>query len=191
MRSLSGNRLNALALLLGILSTVTYSSAEETPAESPPGNEDSKVSYHKDVEPIFRRNCLGCHQGAKQLGGYLMTNFESMVAGGESEEPAIVPGDPDKSYLVARITPVDGVAEMPEPPAKPLSDVEIETIRKWIEQGAVNDSPVDSGPTFSSDNPPVYNAPSATTSISGFNSSKRRFALSMRGLPNQSVVINN
>ena len=83
---------------------------------------DPKVplSYARDIEPIFRNKCFGCHQGAKQLGEYKMTDFASLVAGGESESAAIVPGKPDESYLIDQITPVDGHSEMPKSPAKPL-----------------------------------------------------------------------
>ena len=88
-----------------------------------------EISFQAEIEPIFSRHCYGCHQGAKQLGSYMMTEFDQLVAGGESEQPAIVPGKPDESYLVELITPVDGHAEMPDEPFKPLSQAEIELIR--------------------------------------------------------------
>ena len=63
-----------------------------------------KVSYATDVRPILAANCFGCHQGAIDRGGYVMTSFESMLAGGESGDAAIVPGKPDESRLVELIT---------------------------------------------------------------------------------------
>lgn len=124
----------------------------------------STVSYSRDVRPILERNCLGCHQEARQLGDYLMTDFAAMLAGGETGEAAIVAGDPDASYLIAQITPVDGFAEMPKK-AKPLTGKELETIRLWIVEGAVDDSPEQSGPTYSAQNPPIYSSPPTITSI--------------------------
>ncbi|MEO1614341.1 MAG: DUF1549 domain-containing protein [Planctomycetota bacterium] len=122
-----------------------------------------EVSFKEDIEPILRRNCYGCHQGAKQQGAYLMTDFDSLIKGGETGEAAIVPGKPDESYLLSQIELVDGVAEMPKPPSKPLDADEVELIRRWISNGAVNDSPAADEPLFSPASPPVYtNAPAIT-----------------------------
>ena len=100
----------------------------------------AKVSFFKDVRPIFQQNCQGCHQPAKAQGGYIMTGFASVAKPGESGKPAVVPGKPDASYLVAEIVFADGHHEMPKdrPPLKPA---EIETIIKWVAQGAANDTP--------------------------------------------------
>lgn len=122
------------------------------------------VSFHRDILPIFRANCLGCHQGAKNLGEYVMTRFDSLQQGGESGEPSIVPGNPDASYLISQITPIDGHAEMPDEPAKPLSGSEIELIRRWISEGANNDSPSQEE-LFDAEHPPTYQNPPAITSM--------------------------
>ncbi|WP_145168899.1 DUF1549 domain-containing protein [Rubripirellula lacrimiformis] len=132
---------------------------------SPASDSTSAVSFHNDVKPIFVRHCYGCHQGAKQLGSYSMTDFASLVAGGETEQTAIVPGNPDASFLIQQITPIDGHAEMPDEPFKPLSDIEIDVITRWIAAGAVNDSPADAGNQFSADHPPTYAAGPAMPSI--------------------------
>ncbi|NIP85799.1 MAG: hypothetical protein GTO03_09655, partial [Planctomycetales bacterium] len=68
---------------------------------------------------------------------YVMTQFAGLLAGGESGEAAIVAGQPDESLLVEYITPVDGVAEMPQD-AEPLAAAEIDLIRRWIAAGAVD-----------------------------------------------------
>jgi len=87
------------------------------------------VSYHKEIRPIFQANCQGCHQPAQPGGGYVMTTFESLLKGGESESAAIVPGKPDDSYLVEEITPTDGKAEMPKGKT-PLHENDVALIRK-------------------------------------------------------------
>ena len=94
-----------------------------------------------------------------------MTGFETLLAGGESEQTAIVPGKPDESHLMQLITPVEGDAAMPADPFPPLSDVEVGLIRRWISEGANNDSPSDSEPQFTADNPPVYAGAPAIPSI--------------------------
>ena len=101
---------------------------------------ESKIESTKQkIEPLFQAKCQGCHQPAKPLGDYVMTSFDKLLAGGETGDAAIVPGKPDESYLIGQITPVDGVAEMPKN-GDPLSDDEVALVRKWIEQGAHDDT---------------------------------------------------
>lgn len=121
------------------------------------------VSYHRDIEPIFRANCQGCHQPAKAQGEFVMTDFAALLQAGESGEPGIVPGKPEESYLLEQIIPIDGEAAMPKK-GKALSDAEIELVRTWIAQGATNDAPP-SGPAYSAENPPSYVRPPVVTAI--------------------------
>jgi len=127
-------------------------------------SDSNSVSYHKQILPILQAKCLGCHQPAKASGGYVMTSFEKLLSGGDSETPAVVAGKPDESYLLELITPVDGEAEMPKE-ADPLAETEIELFRKWIEQGANDDTPSNSQKQYSLDNPPSYSAPPVITSL--------------------------
>ncbi|TWU59298.1 WD domain, G-beta repeat [Rubripirellula tenax] len=137
------------------------SAGDDVPVESA----TESVSFHRDVEPILNRACYGCHQDAKPLGSYSMTDFHALTIGGETEQAAVVPGKPEDSFLLSQITPVDGHAEMPDEPFEPLADVEIEMIRRWIAEGAVDDSPIQAGPRFSADHPPTYSAAPAMPSI--------------------------
>ncbi|QDV24928.1 DUF1549 domain-containing protein [Aureliella helgolandensis] len=114
----------------------------------------AKISYQRQIEPIFRNHCQGCHQPAKSLGGFEMTQFEHLLGVGESGEQAIVPGAPDQSHLLRQITPVDGEADMPKDQA-PLNAADIELIAQWIAEGAVSDQP-DQGPKYTADSPPEY-----------------------------------
>jgi mono/diheme cytochrome c family protein len=107
------------------------------PAGAPGG---SAVSFQRDVLPILRANCHGCHRPDKASGGLDMTAFVNLLGVGESGAPAIVPGSPDESYVVAMITPRGGEAAMPQG-KRPLSATQIATIRRWIEEGAVDDTP--------------------------------------------------
>src|SRR5215475_7247998 len=54
---------------------------------------EPKVSYYRQVRPILQANCQGCHQPAKSKGGYVMTDFKLLLAGGDSEGAAIAPGN--------------------------------------------------------------------------------------------------
>jgi WD40 repeat protein/mono/diheme cytochrome c family protein len=124
------------------------------------------VSYSKQVQPILRMHCQGCHQPAKKGGEYVMTSFEGLLKGGESGEVAVVPGQPAKSEIIAQITPgADGKAAMPKGMEKPLSPVEIELITRWIADGAKDDSPMSTREKYDMDHPPVYQALPAITSV--------------------------
>src|SRR6266566_2269531 len=74
----------------------------------------AKVSYYHEIRPILQANCQGCHQPAKNKGGYVMTDFKRLLAGGDSEGAAIVAGHPEKSSMLKMVTPQDGEVRMPK-----------------------------------------------------------------------------
>jgi len=115
----------------------------------------AKVSYYRDVRPILQANCQGCHQPAKNKGGYVMTDFKKLLAGGDSEGAAVVASHPEKSAIIAMITPKDGEVRMPKN-KPPLSETDVDTIRSWIVQGAVDDTPADATRHYDTEHPPVY-----------------------------------
>src|SRR5215213_8465232 len=117
-----------------------------------------KVSYFKQIRPIFQAHCQGCHQPAKSRGDYVMTSFKALLDGGASGEKAIVAAKPNESKLLKDITPVKGKARMPEG-KKPLHESEIDLVKKWIAEGAVDDTPLSAGTKIDPDHPPVYTRP--------------------------------
>ena len=123
------------------------------------------ISFDKQLRPILQNRCQGCHQAAKMGGGYVMTDFAHLVGGGESGEPAIVPGKPDDGFILDQITPdKDGKAAMPQ--GKPaLSPAEVDLVRRWIEQGAADDSPALVRPGIDRDHPPTYARPPVITAL--------------------------
>ena len=147
-------RTSVFALLWSCLAS--FASADDAAAD--------KVSFYKQIRPIFQAQCQGCHQPAKAQGGFVMTSFDRLLSGGESGEQAIVPGQPDASHLLAEITPKDGQAEMPKDKA-PLSQVEIDLVRKWVEQGAVDDTPANATAKYDMEHPPTYTRLPVITSL--------------------------
>jgi WD40 repeat protein/mono/diheme cytochrome c family protein len=123
-----------------------------------------RISYFKDIRPLLQAHCQGCHQPAKPLGGYVMTNRERMFKGGESETAAIVPGKPAESTLIEQITPADGKAAMPKD-KPPLHEDEIKKITQWIAEGAEDDTPASVGVTIDAEHPPTYEAPPVITAL--------------------------
>ena len=126
------------------------------------------VSYFKQIRPIFQANCQGCHQPAKARGGYVMTDFARLIKGGDDAQKdgkfAVVAGKPEQSFLLEQITPDHGQAEMPKKKA-PLLEPELTLIRRWIAEGANDDTPENAKQRFDADHPPTYAAPPVITSI--------------------------
>ncbi len=155
---------NIVARLIGLGAVAAVSFALLPGASGAESKE--KVSYFKQVRPIFQAQCQGCHQPAKAKGGYVMTDFKKMLAGGDNKdkEPAIVPKKPAASHLLKQITPVNGAAEMPK--GKPaLTEPEIELIRAWIAQGARDDTPADAVKHYDAEHPPLYQRLPVVTSL--------------------------
>ncbi len=134
-----------------------------------PAMEDASkpVSYFRKIRPIFQAHCQGCHQPAKAKGDYVMTDFVRLLHGGESAEKgelAIVAGAPDQSLLVKQITPENGEVEMP-PKDEPLPPDDIALVRRWIEEGAKDDTPENARQRFDAAHPPTYNRAPVITSL--------------------------
>lgn len=149
-------RLSSCRPLLYLLPATAFWLISQFAEATQPAGADGP-SYVRDVLPIFRANCFSCHQDSKKLGSYLMTAFDAMLVGGESQSKAIVPGDSNASHLVELILSKEGKAEMPKN-GKPLSDSEVSIIRRWIDAGAKNDA-LHSGPKHTMERPPTYSLP--------------------------------
>jgi DNA-binding beta-propeller fold protein YncE len=122
------------------------------------------VSFHKQILPILREHCQGCHQPAIAKGQYVMTDFAGLLKGGETGDAAIVPGKPDESPLVAMITAKDGMADMPKE-KPPLSETHVKLIRQWIADGAKDDTPAGARRAVDMEHPPQYVLPPVLTSL--------------------------
>ena len=134
-------------------------------AEGENEGSDRPVSYWNDIRPLMQASCQGCHQPAKAKGDYVLTDVKRLIEGGESDEAAVLPGKPDESLLIEQITPDDdGEAEMP-PREKALHETEIALLRRWIAEGAVDDTPENAFQKYDMNNPPVYAVPPVVTSM--------------------------
>ncbi|MBV6498344.1 MAG: hypothetical protein CJBNEKGG_00565 [Prosthecobacter sp.] len=149
------------ALSLLVLLAVAASAApkkEETIDPSKP------VSFYKHIRPILQANCTGCHQPAKAKGDYIMTDFAKLLAGGE-EGSAIVSGKPEESNLLKVSMPnAEGKVEMP-PKGDPLHESQVALIKKWIAEGAKDDTPASAMAHYDMEHPPVYVTAPAVTSL--------------------------
>jgi len=150
------NRL--LAAFLSLSATASF--AAEKPDALP-----ETVSYYEHIRPVLQAKCQGCHQPAKAKSDYIMTEVAKLIAGGETNT-AIIPGKPDESYLMELIVKQAG-EDRPEMPPKdePMTGYEVKLVKKWITQGAKDDTPENAKQLFTMENPPVYAVPPLVTSI--------------------------
>src|ERR1043165_4940765 len=143
-----------------LLSLANLSSIGQEPAKKKEQTIPDTISYYKDVRPIIQQHCQGCHQPAKAQGGYVMTSFADLLKKTDNDEFGVLPGQPDKSEVYRQITPQKG--EKPAMPRgkEPLSDREVTIIKKWIEQGARDDTPASAKLlNVDADHPPIYEQP--------------------------------
>jgi hypothetical protein len=96
---------------------------------------DDQVSFSRDIRPIFNQNCVPCHGGVRQKNGVSFIFREEALGVGKSGRRTIVPGKPDASELIARVTSADPEARMPYH-GPPLPPQQIALLRQWIKEGA-------------------------------------------------------
>lgn len=94
-----------------------------------------KVDYSTEVKPILNKKCITCHGGVKRQSGFSLLFRTDALAINKSGKPAIIPGDPDHSEMIRRLTLKDPEERMPYK-HPPLTKDEIKTLTKWISQGA-------------------------------------------------------
>lgn len=100
---------------------------------------EGTVSYVRDVEPILQANCLSCHKegGAGfEASGFSMASYDELMKGTQYG-PMIVAGDSEGSNLLVLMEGrADPSISMPHGSMEPVSKVDVDTIRRWIDQGA-------------------------------------------------------
>ncbi|MDF2187292.1 DUF1553 domain-containing protein [Paraflavitalea sp. CAU 1676] len=94
------------------------------------------IDFNTEVKPIINKKCISCHGGVKRQGGFSLLFRSEALANTESGKPAIVPGDPDNSEMIRRLTLHDLEERMPYH-EEPLTEGEIKILRNWVKQGAV------------------------------------------------------
>jgi cytochrome b subunit of formate dehydrogenase/cytochrome c551/c552 len=97
-------------------------------AESEEASSAASVTWQDDLADLFQGKCGACHSEANAMGGLDLSSYASVLAGGNSG-PAIEPGDPGASELIAL------QAEGGHPGQ--FDDAELDLIRQWVEAGAL------------------------------------------------------
>ena len=99
----------------------------------------SKQVSYADVEPALQEKCAECHTGDHEgvvTSGFSVESYEAVMKGTKLG-PVIVAGSAESSSLYRMVAgKTDPSIHMPHG-KEPLSDEQIETVKLWIDQGAV------------------------------------------------------
>ena len=95
------------------------------------GQENSPISFGRDIQPVLRVRCMQCHGFEDRQGELDMRSVELLLRGGK-QGASIVPGDASASLIYRRI--MDG--SMPPEGELRLPEEKTQLIKDWLDQGA-------------------------------------------------------
>ncbi|MBN8605091.1 MAG: PSD1 domain-containing protein [Planctomycetes bacterium] len=96
--------------------------------------------FENQVRPLLEKKCVACHstESGKTNGGLSLSSRDGWEIGGDSG-PAIIPGKPAESLVFQAVTYQHAELKMPPTDAGGrLSSTEIDVLKQWIEQGAMD-----------------------------------------------------
>src|SRR5262249_11628849 len=93
------------------------------------------VDFFRAVKPLLESRCVDCHRGSKAKGNLQLDARPALLKGGASG-PAVIPGDAASSELIRRVASHEEGEAMPPKGAR-LTDEEVATLTRWVQQGAV------------------------------------------------------
>ena len=96
---------------------------------------DAAIGFDEDIRPILEENCWHCHGEDEQESGLRLDKRAMMLRGGDYGLPTLVPGHPEKSYLMEVVEHRDPDMAMP-PDEDKLPQQQIDLLRQWIAEGA-------------------------------------------------------
>lgn len=115
---------------------------QETHGDVSSNTQEAKQFFQRNVFPLLQSKCWGCHGEDKQNieGGLDISSLANLLKGGESGGASVIPGKPDESPLFLAVTRT-GKMKMPPKDRNKLSEDEVSILRKWIEAGAIWETP--------------------------------------------------
>src|ERR1051325_3426508 len=95
----------------------------------------AEVVYEKEIAPILRTYCAGCHNNDEHENQLSVETFASLRKGGEDHGDPIKPGNAEDSFVIksleSRVKPHMPPKDEPQVPA-----AELAMLKKWIAEGA-------------------------------------------------------
>ncbi|MFO1513674.1 MAG: PSD1 and planctomycete cytochrome C domain-containing protein [Verrucomicrobiota bacterium] len=106
-----------------------------TASSLPCASAEATVSFNEQIRPLLNAHCVKCHGGVKEAGNLNLLFRDSALKGGKSGLPTIVPGKPQESELIARLTTTNEDDRMPQK-GDSLKREQIELLERWVTEGA-------------------------------------------------------
>ncbi|MEH6627338.1 MAG: c-type cytochrome domain-containing protein [Motiliproteus sp.] len=94
-----------------------------------------EVRYQPTIKAIFDPHCVECHSGWFPDGGLRLNSLENIHEGGK-QGAAVIPGQPEKGWLINLVRTKPGRYSNMPPGEAQLSDQQISLIQQWIADGA-------------------------------------------------------
>ncbi len=94
----------------------------------------AELAYDRDIAPIFRSYCAGCHNEREMEGEFSLETYAGLREGGDKGDP-IRPGESERSYLI-RVLEGRSKPKMPPADEPQVPPGELATLKEWIAQGA-------------------------------------------------------
>src|SRR5215475_11528866 len=89
---------------------------------------EKPIQFNEQIRPLLNAHCVKCHGGVKEAGGMNLLFRDSALKGGKSGIPAIIPGKPEESELMKRVTTTDEDDRMPKK-SQPLNPAQIALLK--------------------------------------------------------------
>src|SRR6266480_2086574 len=120
LTALKNAAVGALCILAAIPSVVLFSQTE------------ARIDFARDVQPLLKERCIGCHGPSQQMNGYRLDRRSTALGG--VVRANIVPGSSESSRLYRRLIGSQFGIQMP--PTGALAPDEIDILKRWIDGGA-------------------------------------------------------
>jgi WD40 repeat protein len=138
------------SLIAVVAAAVTISAADH-----------ESVSYYRQIVPIFKEHCNGCHHPGKMKGDLDLSTHAAILKGGK-HGAVVKSGESKSSPLVDEIS--GNEPSMPKD-GEPLTQEQVALIEQWITQGANDDTPADKKNPYKLAAPPKYQAAPVISSL--------------------------
>lgn len=157
-------RLRLVCSILVMHQALAIGSQNEVPENTPEGI----AFFETKIRPVLVKHCYECHSVESGVAdGELRLDSRRAIRQGGDRGPAVVPGDPETSWLLTAVSHASADLKMP-PKRERLSSELITDLKTWIKMGAPDPrlaEPAASGPAWKKASPNfwVYQAPKAST----------------------------
>ncbi|MEI8213338.1 MAG: c-type cytochrome domain-containing protein [Planctomycetota bacterium] len=121
-------------------------------------SQQTPVTFAEHVAPLLQVHCVACHGAKRAEGGYRLDTIGQMMRTGEGGTAPVVASQSKESEWIVRLRAHDPDVRMPAE-SEPLDPVQIETIARWIDEGAKLDGVSLTDPLWLVMPPKQYAAP--------------------------------